>query len=197
MSTKSKATLQSDIATVFADNTSGAITPAIMRAQQVDVTDSAIINPLTTSGDLLVGGAAGAPARLGVGSNGQVLSVVSGAPAWAAASGSGSSERFDAAFDGQGNTLSAAAVLRPVIAGGTIIAAAAVADSAGTSTITVRKYTPSGGSLGTATDLGTLSLTASRHASSAPSWAVSAGDVLEIEVSATTGITKLFVRLST
>lgn len=41
-------------------------------------------NPMTTAGDLIVGGVAGAPARLGIGSNGQVLTLVSGAPAWAA-----------------------------------------------------------------------------------------------------------------
>jgi hypothetical protein len=39
-------------------------------------------NPMTTAGDLIVGGTAGAPQRLGVGGNGQVLEVASGAPAW-------------------------------------------------------------------------------------------------------------------
>jgi|GEM_PF-4696838 len=48
-------------------------------------TAEAFENPMTTLGDLIVGGASGALGRLGVGSNGQVLSVVSGAPAWAAA----------------------------------------------------------------------------------------------------------------
>jgi hypothetical protein len=46
-------------------------------------------NPMTTAGDLIVGGSGGAPQRLGVGTNGQVLTVVSGAPAWAAAGGGG------------------------------------------------------------------------------------------------------------
>jgi hypothetical protein len=41
-------------------------------------------NPMTTLGDLIAGGASGAPGRLGVGAAGQVLSVVAGAPAWAA-----------------------------------------------------------------------------------------------------------------
>ncbi|WP_423396019.1 hypothetical protein [Burkholderia sp. LMG 21824] len=45
-------------------------------------------NPMTTLGDIITGGAAGAAGRLGVGSNGQVLTVVSGVPAWAAAGGS-------------------------------------------------------------------------------------------------------------
>ena len=39
---------------------------------------------MTTAGDLIVGGSGGAPGRQGVGSNGQVLTVVSGVPAWAA-----------------------------------------------------------------------------------------------------------------
>ena len=44
-------------------------------------------NPMTTAGDLVKGGATGAPERLAVGSDGQVLKVVAGAPAWAADSG--------------------------------------------------------------------------------------------------------------
>src|SRR5690606_29522286 len=39
--------------------------------------------PLTTAEDLLVGGTSGAPSRLPVGSEGQVLTVSSGAVAWA------------------------------------------------------------------------------------------------------------------
>ena len=45
---------------------------------------SALTNPMTTVGDLIIGGAFGAPTRLGVGSTSQVLTVVSGAPAWTA-----------------------------------------------------------------------------------------------------------------
>lgn len=44
--------------------------------------------PLTTNGDLLIQDA-GIPARLGVGSDGQVLTVVSGAPAWSTGAASG------------------------------------------------------------------------------------------------------------
>jgi len=46
-------------------------------------------NPMTTAGDIIVGGASGAAQRLGIGSAGQVLTVVSGAPAWATPSGGG------------------------------------------------------------------------------------------------------------
>lgn len=46
-------------------------------------------NPMTTLGDVIYGGVAGAATRLGVGSEGQVLSVTSGIPAWATVSGTG------------------------------------------------------------------------------------------------------------
>jgi hypothetical protein len=40
-------------------------------------------NPMTTLGDVIVGGASGAPNRLPVGATGQVLTVVGGEPEWA------------------------------------------------------------------------------------------------------------------
>lgn len=46
-------------------------------------------NPMTTAGDIITGGASGAPQRLAAGSTGYVLTIVAGAPAWAAASGGG------------------------------------------------------------------------------------------------------------
>jgi hypothetical protein len=39
-------------------------------------------NPMTAVGDVIKGGTAGAPERLAIGGNGQVLTVASGAPAW-------------------------------------------------------------------------------------------------------------------
>ncbi|MGR3905828.1 hypothetical protein Q3A80_02195 [Burkholderia sp. SR8] len=50
-------------------------------------TGGGMTNPMTTAGDIIIGGASGAPARLGIGSNGQVLTVASGAPAWVTPSG--------------------------------------------------------------------------------------------------------------
>lgn len=38
---------------------------------------------ITTAGDLIIGGAGGVPVRLAAGEDGQVLKMVSGAPAWA------------------------------------------------------------------------------------------------------------------
>ena len=43
-----------------------------------------LTNPMTLSGDLLVGAGGGAPARLPIGATGQILTVVGGVPAWAA-----------------------------------------------------------------------------------------------------------------
>jgi hypothetical protein len=42
-----------------------------------------LTNPMTTAADIIIGGTTGTPARLGIGSSGQVLKVVDGAPAWA------------------------------------------------------------------------------------------------------------------
>ena len=51
-----------------------------------------INNTLTsTTGDIIYASGANAPARLGIGTTGQVLTVVSGVPAWSAASGGGGS----------------------------------------------------------------------------------------------------------
>jgi hypothetical protein len=44
-------------------------------------------NPMTASGDLIDGGTSGTPERIPIGSTGQVLTVVAGEPAWAAATG--------------------------------------------------------------------------------------------------------------
>jgi hypothetical protein len=48
---------------------------------------SGFANPMTTAGDIIDGGSAGVAQRLGIGSTNQVLTVVAGAPAWAAAAG--------------------------------------------------------------------------------------------------------------
>lgn len=47
-------------------------------------------NPMTTAGDIITGGASGAPQRLAAGTNGHVLKMVSGAPVWAAEGGGSS-----------------------------------------------------------------------------------------------------------
>ena len=49
---------------------------------EISSTDTGMLNPMTTAGDLIVGGASGDPDRLGVGTDGQVLTTDNGAVAW-------------------------------------------------------------------------------------------------------------------
>lgn len=51
-------------------------------------------NPMTTAGDIIVGGASGAPTRLPKGTDGQIMKMVSGAPAWANESGGSGSHIY-------------------------------------------------------------------------------------------------------
>lgn len=51
-------------------------------------------NPMTAAGDIIFGGANGAATRLGAGTAGQVLTMVSGAPAWVTPSGGGGTGDF-------------------------------------------------------------------------------------------------------
>jgi hypothetical protein len=47
-------------------------------------------NPMTDVGDLIRGGTAGAPTRVAAGTNGHILTLVGGVPAWASNAGAGS-----------------------------------------------------------------------------------------------------------
>ena len=49
----------------------------------------AMENPMTTAGDIIVGDTGGTPIRLGVGTEGQILSISSGEPTWINGGGSG------------------------------------------------------------------------------------------------------------
>ena len=51
-------------------------------AIEISSIDTGMLNPMTTAGDLIVGGASGAPNRIGIGTDGYVLTVSSGAPVW-------------------------------------------------------------------------------------------------------------------
>jgi len=48
-----------------------------------------MVNPMTTAGDIIVGSTSGSPSRLGIGSDGQVLTVSSGSLTWSTPSGTG------------------------------------------------------------------------------------------------------------
>lgn len=49
----------------------------------------ALANPMTAAGDIVIGGAGGAPVRLAAGADGEVLTIASGVPTWAAGGGGG------------------------------------------------------------------------------------------------------------
>lgn len=53
------------------------------------VPEGSLTNPMTTSGDIIVGGASGTPARLGIGANGTVLTSNGTAASWQTPSGAG------------------------------------------------------------------------------------------------------------
>lgn len=53
------------------------------------IPESSFSNPMTTAGDIIVGGASGVPSRLAKGADGKVLTVVSGSVAWADPTGGG------------------------------------------------------------------------------------------------------------
>jgi hypothetical protein len=93
-------------------------------------------------------------------------------------------------FDGQGSAIQASkSVLVPVERAGVITAASLVGDASGSITITVKRYTPSSGSLNGATSLGTIALSSAQHArdTTLAGWttSLSAGDVLEFVTTAT------------
>jgi len=70
-----------DMSVQFEDLTTA--TSATIQIDQRVTSGSGMTNPMTTAGDIVVGGVSGAPARLAVGTEGQVLKSVSGAPAYA------------------------------------------------------------------------------------------------------------------
>jgi hypothetical protein len=93
-------------------------------------------------------------------------------------------------FDGQGSVIAASkSVLVPVERAGVITAASLVGDASGSITITVKRYTPSSGSLNSATSLGTIALSSAQYArdTTLAGWttSLSAGDVLEFVTTAT------------
>lgn len=55
----------------------------------VAATATGMTNPMTAAGDLIYGGSGGAPTRLAAATNGYILTLVGGSPAWAAPSGGG------------------------------------------------------------------------------------------------------------
>jgi hypothetical protein len=106
-----------------------------------------------------------------------------------------------ATFDGQGSTVTSdESVLVPIERSGVITAASLIADASGSITITVNRYTPSAGSLGSATLLGTIAISSAQHNrdTTLSGWTttLSAGDVLEFVTGGTIAtVTRVTVKV--
>lgn len=69
-------------------------------ADNYSPSEAGMSNPMTTAGDIIVGGTSGAPTRLAKGTQGQVLSVGSSGLEWANASGGGGTQLYKHTFSG-------------------------------------------------------------------------------------------------
>ncbi len=75
-----------DAATAAHTHTFASLTSKPTTIAGYGITD-AMSNPMSASGDIVYGGASGAPTRLAAGTNGQVLTLAGGVPTWAAGGG--------------------------------------------------------------------------------------------------------------
>jgi hypothetical protein len=87
-------TLGSAIDTSLVDLKGGTTGQVLAKASNTDmdftwVADAGFSNPMTTTGDIIYSSSGSTPARLGIGSTGQILTVTGGAPAWATPAGGG------------------------------------------------------------------------------------------------------------
>jgi hypothetical protein len=86
-----------------ANGGTGTTTPALVAGTGISITGTwpaqtitntgggggGMSNPMTTTGDIIIGGSSGTPARLGAGTNNYVLTMTSGSPAWQPSAGGG------------------------------------------------------------------------------------------------------------
>lgn len=79
---KTKAALTSEINTNWPDNTSGAITPSLLRSTVIDIVNSYVDWLTCTGTGGIVYWSGGVPSCLAAGVNGQHLILISGLPAW-------------------------------------------------------------------------------------------------------------------
>jgi hypothetical protein len=79
---KSKATLDAEVNTNWADNTTGAITPSLLRSTVIDTISSYVDWLSCTGSGGIVYWNAGTPTCLTAGSNGQILALSGGLPVW-------------------------------------------------------------------------------------------------------------------
>ncbi len=85
---KGRATGVSSVAITSGASAWGAITGTLSSQTDLQAALNAkMMNPMTTFGDIIVGGTLGSPNRLGAGANGSVLTLTNGFATWAAPSG--------------------------------------------------------------------------------------------------------------
>ena len=65
------------------------------------VFSAGMTNPMTTSGDIIIGGSSGTPQRLAAGTETHVLTIVSGVPAWQAPSGGSGGDLLSALLNAE------------------------------------------------------------------------------------------------
>jgi len=106
------ATLGQDIDTAFVDLKGGTTGQVLKKNSNTDLdfvwsADSAgMTNPMTTTGDTIYSSSGSTPARLGIGSSGQVLTVSGGVPTWATPAAGGMTLLASGTFSGSTTTLS-------------------------------------------------------------------------------------------
>lgn len=103
-------------------------------------------NPMSTTGDIIYSSSGSTPARLGIGSNGQYLSVISGVPAWVSLSSTFSYGTYTPTVteitNGGGASLTVAYVCQFMKVGTTVTVSGKIdIDPASTSTLTEIKMT--------------------------------------------------------
>jgi len=100
-------------------------------------------------------------------------------------------------FDGGGSALTTGVEFYTVVMrDGVITGWDMVLDQSGSATITVDRYTPSGGSIGSPTSLGSMSVSSAQHNSATGlSWSVSAGDIIRFELTSASTAKQASARL--
>ncbi len=77
-----------------------------------------VINPMTAAGDLVIGGASGAPTRLAAGANGLFLSLVAGVPTWASIQRFSNLVSFSAGASGNWTVPAGISLVKATLLGG-------------------------------------------------------------------------------
>lgn len=109
------ASLGSGIDTSMADLKGGTTGQILSKASNTDmdftwVSDATgMTNPMTTTGDTIYSSSGSTPARLGIGSSGQVLTVSGGVPTWATPSSGGFTSIASGTLSGSSVTISSIA----------------------------------------------------------------------------------------